>query len=68
MSCVSVKEQFLSYVDFNPHQSSYWNHPAFMKSCNDILSEVETLMVKFRELESSIISIIFSTHEKSPEE
>lgn len=48
MSCINLHSQFLSYVDFNPHQSSYWNAPLFMKSCKEALSEVETLKAKMK--------------------
>lgn len=53
MSCVDLTEQFLSYVETNPHQSSYWHQPAFMKSCSEALSEIKTLTVKVKELENS---------------
>lgn len=48
MSCVDIREQFLSYADCNGHQSSYWNQPAFMKSCNEALLELETLRMKVK--------------------
>ena len=38
MSCIDLKEQFLSYVDVNFQQSSNWHNSSFMKTCNNALS------------------------------
>ena len=53
MTCIDITEQFRSYVDSHTYQSSYFTPSTFMKSCNDALTEIQTLKLKVKELETS---------------